>query len=278
MVFMTDINTAAVAARENARQATGRFGEQEHSAPEIALTSISENYGSVDALSEALAHGDLDADGVHAMLEGIASGSADEIIAENYGGLAELEEGIAMGDVDADGIRAMLENAAQTAGTSPARAPFVFDRNYDNHEQVRPYMDDFNRVHDEIVASGRYAYNDSFKGRIPSLAGTDSKNEDTAIYMMQNLRQLDIEDAKRQEFIESGGRKVTVDDLTPGLELRGTVVRSGFYMGGTGWEEHENVRLRRHTYPNGRTELVYVEKGKRNGHSLGDADIYFRES
>ena len=34
---MTDINTSAIAARENAREASGQFGAQEHSAPELAL-------------------------------------------------------------------------------------------------------------------------------------------------------------------------------------------------------------------------------------------------
>lgn len=34
---MTDINTAAAAARENAREAGGQFGAQEHSAPEVTL-------------------------------------------------------------------------------------------------------------------------------------------------------------------------------------------------------------------------------------------------
>lgn len=271
---MTDISTTAAAARESARQSTGRFGQQEHSAPELALSSITENYGSVEELSDSLAMGDLTADSVHAMLEGVAPGSADGIIAENYGGTEQLDEALAMGDVDADGIRAMLERAGIVAAPS---APFVFDRDYNNHEQVRPYMDDFNRVYDEIVASGRYTYNDSFKGRIPSLAGTDSKNEDTAIYMCQTLRTLDDEAVKRQEFLASGGRKVTADDLTPGEVLRGTVVKSGFYMGGTGWQVHDDVRVRVRSYPNGRRELEYVEKGKRNGHGLGDGDIYFRE-
>lgn len=166
---------------------------------------------------------------------------------------------------------------AAAGPSADAPAPFVFDKNYDNHEQVRPYMDDFNRVYDELVESGRYPYNDSFRGRIPSLGDVDSKNEDTAIYMLQTLRTLDEEAKKRDAFLESGGRKVTVEDLADGQVLRGTVVKAGFYMGGTGWSVHENIRLRVHTYPNGRRELTYVEKGKRNGHSLGDGDIYFRE-
>lgn len=36
---MTDINPAAAAARESARTATGKFGAQEHSAPELSLST-----------------------------------------------------------------------------------------------------------------------------------------------------------------------------------------------------------------------------------------------
>lgn len=39
MDCMTDINTAAAAARENARTHGGQFGAQEHSAPDVALTA-----------------------------------------------------------------------------------------------------------------------------------------------------------------------------------------------------------------------------------------------
>lgn len=47
---------------------------------------------------------------------------------------------------------------------------FTFNRNYDDREQIAPFYDDFVRVYDEIEASGRYTYNDLFKGRISGLA------------------------------------------------------------------------------------------------------------
>lgn len=37
MSVMTDISTAAIAAREEAREASGRFGAQEHTAPELTI-------------------------------------------------------------------------------------------------------------------------------------------------------------------------------------------------------------------------------------------------
>ena len=42
--------------------------------------------------------------------------------------------------------------------------PFVFDKNYDNVEQLRPYFDDFMAIYDTIEG---VKYNDIFKGRIP---------------------------------------------------------------------------------------------------------------
>lgn len=49
---MTDINPAAEAARESARQATGKFGAQEHSAPEAQLNPRAE-LDTVNALYQA---------------------------------------------------------------------------------------------------------------------------------------------------------------------------------------------------------------------------------
>lgn len=46
---MTDINAAAAVARENARHATGRFGAQEHTAPEATLTDST--YPHLDAVN-----------------------------------------------------------------------------------------------------------------------------------------------------------------------------------------------------------------------------------
>lgn len=344
---MTDITPTAISAREDARTATGQFGEQEHSAPELALDDVRPALDPVQWTPEAEARGDfanvfiasntnpwLQVDGQPVNLSGLDNGASVDCDGCNdrgaYAGVIlamDSNDGIQMcdscgkftGDLEA------AQHAAEVLTKSTGRehtvwfepearvadpatplknadpryvpgvseldddmsdeewvdanghAPFAFDRNYGNHEQVRPYMDDFNRVYEEIESTGAYTYNDSFKGRIPSLAGIDSKTEDTAIYMLQNLRRLDEDAAKRHEFLESGGRKVSVNDLADGQVLRGTVVKSGFYMGGTGWAVHENIRLRAHTHPSGRRELVYVEKGKRNGNSLGDGDIYFRE-
>ncbi|WP_156251010.1 hypothetical protein [Pseudactinotalea terrae] len=144
--------------------------------------------------------------------------------------------------------------------TLTADGPFRFDRDYKNVEQVRPYMDAFLARYDELAQAGQYPYNDSFRGHIPGIEGPD---EDTAIYLLQRLRDRDRLDAQREEFIAAGGFEVTVTDLAPGQVLRGTVVHCGYFMGGTGWQQFESARLRAQ---NG--SLTVIEKGKRNGQWL----------
>lgn len=123
-----------------------------------------------------------------------------------------------------------------------ATAPktFVWDKDYQNHEQVRPYFKDYLRVRAEIRASGTYTYNDLFKGRIPGLA--ESENEDTGIYMLQNLFRLDEKRDQMEAFVAAGGAPLTEFDLE-GKILRGTLARHGWYSGGTGYAERENVRV-----------------------------------
>lgn len=118
---------------------------------------------------------------------------------------------------------------------------FVWNRCYDDHEQVRPYMEQFLAIHSEITAAGAYPYNDSFKGRIDGVAG--SANEDTAIYMLQNLKSLDELDGQVADFIADGGCTLADSGLEEDRIYRGTVVRYGFYVGGSGWQQHDAVRF-----------------------------------
>ena len=137
--------------------------------------------------------------------------------------------------------------------------PFVFDQNYHNVEQVRPFFAEYSAVRAEIDGDGDYSYNDSFKGCIPTLAATDDKNEDTAIYLLQTMHQLDALAVRKADFLASGG--VDASSIERGKTVRGTVAVYGFYMGGTGWREYEDARLTRNEHD----RLVIIPKGKRNG-------------
>jgi len=107
-------------------------------------------------------------------------------------------------------------------------APFVWDKDYNNTEQLRPYLADFMALKD----SGLF-YNADFKGKIPGL--TNSTNEDTAIYLLQRLADLESLRSRTQEFIDAGGYRLT--ERLPNPTERGTLVLTAFYVGGTGWQE-----------------------------------------
>lgn len=148
--------------------------------------------------------------------------------------------------------------------TATMPAPFVFDKDYHNVEQVRPFYAGYLLRLAQLNAEGQYPYNDSFRDRIPSLATTDPKNEDTAIYLLQTMHSLDALAATLSAFVTGGG--VTPDGLAPGAVWRGTVAEYGFYMGGTGWKTTPDARLMRDT----RGRLIIIEKGKRNGRYASD--------
>lgn len=78
---------------------------------------------------------------------------------------------------------------------------FVFNKQYRDLEQVAPFLADFNRVYDEIRASGQYTYNDSFRGRVPGIEGPD---EDRAIYLLQQLHDLRLNEARVEAMLADG--------------------------------------------------------------------------
>ena len=111
---------------------------------------------------------------------------------------------------------------------------FVWDKDYDNTEQVRPYLADFMALKND----GTH-YNADFEGKIPGLIG--SIHEKTGIYLLQTLADLEKLKEKTQSFIESGGYRLS--DRLPKETERGTLVHTGFYMGGTGWSQHQNAKV-----------------------------------
>ena len=111
---------------------------------------------------------------------------------------------------------------------------FVWDKDYKNLDQVRPYFADFMAIYNAITGT---KYNDLFKGKIPGLIG--SPNEDTGIYLLQNLAGVEEVNARIAAFLADGGYRLT--EQMPGPKERGTLVHFGYYMGGTGWSKQEHV-------------------------------------
>ncbi|WP_039993520.1 hypothetical protein [Gordonia otitidis] len=155
--------------------------------------------------------------------------------------------------------------------------PFVWDRDHNNFEQVRPYLPAYLAIREEITAAGDYPYNDSFRGRIPGVAG--SEHEDTAIYMLNNLTSLDELNAQIAHFINEGGHHINDAPLADDTVYRGTVVTHSFYVGGTGWRQYDNARFTIHhrdTVRGRRTEVLVYPPRKRNPIRLSGDRIMVR--
>lgn len=117
-------------------------------------------------------------------------------------------------------------------------------------------MADFLAMYAEIIASGQYPYNSLFKGRIPGLAQSTDKDEDTAIYLCQVRRDLDEIDEKRDAALADGFIPVKSFDQVVKCEA---LIDYGFYSQGTGWRELKNVTLKGHiAVPKGKRTLGYT--------------------
>ena len=108
---MTDITASAIVARENAREASGQFGAQQHTAPELTLADPTEK--TVDSIlrkrfgstvDSGLAAGDgLDLDDVRAlMLEAISQHRTDNpsVVVIDGEGKANDSAGVEVIDLD----------------------------------------------------------------------------------------------------------------------------------------------------------------------------------
>ena len=150
------------------------------------------------------------------------------------------------------------ENSAPEGGLGTAAVePFVFDGDYRNNEQVRPFFAEYSAVRAELDAAGEYSHSYSFMGRIPSLAATDAKNEYTAIDLLQKMHGLDAVAVHNADFLAGGG--VDARSIEQGKPVRGTVVNYSLAYGS--WREYEDARLVR----DGSDRLFLIPKGKRNG-------------
>lgn len=134
----------------------------------------------------------------------------------------------------------------------------AFDRKNRDPGQVRDLQPAYNARRAELDAAGLYPYNDSFKGHLGTEFATD-RDEDFAIYALQNLHDLDDLAAKVAAFKAEGAEPV---EHLEGVKRYSRVARFGWYMGGTGWAEFSDVRLSPYDGKSGRP-WVAIPKGKR---------------
>lgn len=134
--------------------------------------------------------------------------------------------------------------------------PFTFNKNYKDRSQIAEFFDDFAAIHAEILAAGQYPNNSRFKGRIPGLAASTDKDEDSAIYMLQTELSLREMEAKVAACLATGFEAI---DRAPDETTKfAVIVCYGFYVSGTGWVEWHNARFLRHSGSD-----VVLPKGKR---------------
>lgn len=144
---------------------------------------------------------------------------------------------------------------------------FVFDKNYNNLEQVAPFWDDYVKVFEEVTADGAYPYDDSFLGRIPGIEGD---NEKTAIYLLQHTRHLKDLNAQVAAAYDNGYVDFEQSMVDEKPVRFSSIVNYGFYSGGTGWKQYDEARLLR--LHNG--TLAVLPKGKRtNGYYLSGGKV-----
>lgn len=161
---------------------------------------------------------------------------------------------------------AKQQTEADVSLTAPP-TPFVFDKNYDNYEQVRPYYADYENFRVELEDAGKYPYDEAFKGKLESLAGTSDKDETTAIYMLQQMHSREQMNREVRAFTATGGRDV---EQIVG-EQRGDLAMYGYYVGDTGWRVIEGARVKRE---DGRT--YYKEFRQRDWRLVGAGKVLFK--
>lgn len=178
---------------------------------------------------------------------------------------AELRSALGTASDDQGNVtREALHSALDAYAAESSVAPFVFDKDRKNKEQVRPYYAAFLIEREHVLADRGFMDISAFRGKIDGIGGPD---EDTAIYLLGTMHDLDAMKVNVADFVEAGG--VDGETLEPGREYRGTVARYGWYSGGTGWQVSESARAV--YYPGHGVRIT--EKNKRQGYILSGSTM-----
>lgn len=148
-------------------------------------------------------------------------------------------------------------------------APFVFDKDYDNAEQVREWYPEFAALRACLLNRGEYPYNDSFVGLIPGIAGPD---EATAIYLLQGIAHLDEEAFEIARVREDHAELETLAETTRYASV--VIYEPSHYVGGTGRiRRFEDARV----IPRDGKPYGVLPKGRRtNGAAVGSGKVLVR--
>jgi hypothetical protein len=146
---------------------------------------------------------------------------------------------------------------------------FVWNRDYSDHEQVRPFLPAFSVLYEALEARGDHYYDDAFLGLIPEIAGDD---EGTALYLLKGLYRLEREHEQVAEIRETHDELVEIN-----LERRFAsvvVYRPGYYVGGGGRiDRYEAARV---VPRDGRPYAILPRGARTRGHAIGSATVLVR--
>lgn len=160
--------------------------------------------------------------------------------------------------------------------TATTAAPFVFNGDYDDLDQVAHLWDAYAAEHHAIRRMGRYPYDDSFKGRIDGLVA-DDKHEDTAIYLLQVTRHIHEHETEIQALRDQGF-------VEPTIEPEGRHTHRYRRIAIIGYQYHqgrdgtititENSRL---VTQNGQAALVLPKGARNRGYTARDRLILVKD-
>lgn len=86
---------------------------------------------------------------------------------------------------------------------STTATPFVFNKDFDDLDQVAHLWPTYTARYRELTEAGQYPYDDLFKGHFGALVA-DGKNEDAAIYLLQVTRHVREYEARVRALREGG--------------------------------------------------------------------------
>lgn len=149
--------------------------------------------------------------------------------------------------------------------TDTQTRPFVFDKNYDNLDQVAHLWDAYEARYNELVEAGRYPYNDDFKGHIP---GAEGPNEDTAIYLLQSTRHVRDYHARVQSLRDQGYTEPV--DTSEGTRKFASVAHVTMCYGNYGQVHvHDNARV---IFSGGAASAILPKGARTRGYRVSGAE------
>lgn len=143
---------------------------------------------------------------------------------------------------------------------------FVFDKDYNNLEQVAQFYPEFIAIHEELVSQKTFPSNSQFRGKIAGLAGG---SEDTGIYLLQQLKTTKMREYKILELQKSGYKQITSQQ--GGNAKYESVVKVGNDYSMAGTNEYPKARV---WFADGR--MYIVPKGNRTrGYNVFPDSVVF---